>query len=118
MLAALTTTNYVMMREAAAAGSLPPQLYHSGVRYRFQPGRERFRDYQQVLARRFGDCDQLCAWRVAELRMQGKRAKAVPRWVKPDLMHVVVVYPGGKVEDPSKLLGMREDNERRRRGYV
>lgn len=105
-LAAITTANRCIMREWRASGRHVPALYKSGVRYKRQPP-ERFLAFPTVLRRGVGDCDQLCAWRAAELREAGIDARAVPRMVRPGLMHVVVLLPGGGIEDPSKRLGMK-----------
>jgi len=61
----------------------------------------------EVMRHRFGDCEDLSAWRVAELRLGGVRA--IP-WVVQSgnrLYHVQVRYPDGTIEDPSRRLGMR-----------
>lgn len=104
-LAAITATNRILMKEWLKDGRRPPRLYDSGVRYRREPP-ERFTTFDQVLLAGAGDCDQLCAWRAAELQELGTRAIAVPRLVTPDQMHIVIHFPGGTVEDPSRLLGM------------
>jgi hypothetical protein len=71
---------------ARAGGKVPP-LLQSGVRARQEPwagqltingkkvpGIEEFCHLGKVLGRGFGDCAQLCCWRVAELREQGINA--------------------------------------------
>lgn len=119
-----------------------PLLYKSGVRFRNEPWAGRFTlDGEQVqgieefchlgvlLARGWGDCAQLCAWRVAELIEQAI-AKGVPAkravrmfglriyWRLYDegtdherrFFHVQVRHPPapgqrfGRIEDPSRLL--------------
>lgn len=90
-----------------------PRLYKSGVRYKREkpvPGRmhiEHFRRIPTILRVGSGDCEDLCAWRVAELRFFDG-VKAVPWIIRPsrDLFHVQVKLPGGKIEDPSARLGM------------
>lgn len=104
-LGALTACNRILMRDSRRRGRRVPPLYRSGVRYRRQPP-ERFLTWPRVLARGYGDCDQLAAWRAAELQEMGIAARAVPRRVRAGLMHVVVVWPNGRVEDPSRKLGM------------
>lgn len=102
-------------------------LYMSGVRYKEDdPGREDWRDCLAVLKRGFGDCDNLCSWRVAELRAAGINAEPVIKWqhIPKDIaiklgyperiipvgglsmVHVLVRWPDGTIEDPSKILGM------------
>src|SRR5262249_18336171 len=105
-----------------------PPLYASGVRYEEDPpGHEDWRDCWAVLQRGKGDCDQLTAWRVAELRVAGIRAEPVLKWQwipkavmiglgypakllggSPGvwMVHCLVRFPDGTTEDPSKLLGM------------
>lgn len=93
-----------------------PWLYRSGVRFRAEPWAghiEQFCDASVVLKRGWGDCAQLCAWRVAELRESGKRANVhIYCRVTPQarLFHVQVRhppsarYPSGWIEDPSRML--------------
>lgn len=72
------------------------------------------------------NCDQLVAWRVGELRAGGIAAEPVLKWqwitraqmistgypakmLPADgvwMVHCLVRYPDGRVEDPSKILGM------------
>jgi len=99
-----------------------PELYETGIRYRQEPlGQENWRDAAIILQTGFGDCEDLAAYRVAELRVRHNiPAVCVFRWktlsVKQDgadrkvkLYHILVGVPyKGKVliEDPSKKLGM------------
>lgn len=88
-----------------------PALYESGVRYqREERGAEDWQTIPQVLRARSGDCEDLATWRAAELRVRhGIKAKAVAYGRrKPDhvLFHIVVRYPDGHYEDPSRRLGM------------
>jgi len=89
-----------------------PPLYRTGVRYRREPqspGRyEQWKTIKELVASKHGDCEDLAAARVAELKRQGVRAmiwlsKHGPTW------HVLVRYPDGKIEDPSKVLGMGKE---------
>lgn len=90
-----------------------PPLYRSGVRYRREappaagPRYERFQMIPEVLRNRAGDCEDLSAWRVAELRLSGVRA--MPWIIRSGqrLFHVQVRYPDGRIEDPSRRLGMK-----------
>src|SRR5262245_62050935 len=76
-----------------------PALYQSGVRFREEPwaigplrlpgGLEQFTHCLEVLARRWGDCAQLCAWRVAELRVGGPRVPEAPRGERASLRYYV-----------------------------
>lgn len=84
-------------------------LYDTDVVYRREnrrPGQsERWQTIKDVYRRGYGDCEDLSAIRVAELRRQGIRA--VP-WFKrrKNIWHVLVRHPDGKLEDPSRILGM------------
>jgi hypothetical protein len=122
-----------LKRAEKGTGVPVPPLYASGVRYKEDPpGEENWKDCLAVLKDGHGDCDRLCAWRVAELRAAGIEAEPLIRWQQvpkdvmislghpphmvPDqgisMVHVLVGWPGWRndeerlVEDPSKLLGM------------
>ena len=91
-----------------------PELYSSGVRYQEErPGQERWQDIPQVLQRGVGDCEDLSAWRAAELNIRSgisARAEVAVSKVYPDgrrLYHVFVRLPDGTIEDPSRILGMQ-----------
>lgn len=91
-----------------------PLLYDSGVRYAREPfGYESWPNIPVILRRGAGDCEDLAAWRVAELRAQGVPAR--PAWKFRDLngphgeyrlYHIDVFIPRIGFEDPSKKLGM------------
>lgn len=89
-----------------------PPLYQSGVRYRNEPlGYEWFDDILICLGRGWGDCDDLVAWRIAELREQGELAEIHMVWqpgmqTRTRLFHVLVRRENGEIEDPSAILGM------------
>lgn len=104
--AALTTMNRLYLRMARAAGVAVPNLYDAGVRYYHPRGPEQWDTIPDVLRKGTGDCKCLAAWRAAELLESGQKAFAVPVQQHADLFHVIVRYHDGKIEDPSKLLGM------------
>jgi len=98
-----------------------PDLYQAGVSYKPERRREvagKVTEYGEewqtipwVIYRGYGDCEDLGAWRAAELRVK-YGVKANP-YIKIKRMpdgywraHVVVWWPGGKLEDPSAKLGM------------
>lgn len=98
-----------------------PLLYESGVRYAREPNAgkfEEFADIRRVLKRKWGDCDDLVAWRCAEIQYREKRpAQPLIYWREHDrsaegkpplvIWHVQVRRTDtGEVEDPSRLLGM------------
>lgn len=118
-LAALTDWNEHLMRDALARGRRFPPLL--GGRFRYQredytgPHPEDWRDAVEVVRRRGGDCEDLAAYRAAELRLTG-RADAVPMYRVASriggggrLFHIVVDRGDGALEDPSRMLGMRKE---------
>lgn len=86
-----------------------PTLRESGVRYRTQDhGFEFFKMIPDIIAAGSGDCDQLTAWRCAELRVRhGIRALPEIVRISSRLFHCYVKHPNGKAEDISAHLGMR-----------
>lgn len=99
-----------------------PALYRAGVRYEREPlGREDWQDIPITLRRRHGDCEDLACWRVAELRLRGIAAKPYVTWRPlraPDggtltLYHIRVQWPDGRIECPSRVLGMEKIPEGR-----
>lgn len=112
LLAALMNALIVADVEFLQARPKTPWLYKSGVRYKLEPPNtgEDFAAIPCVLARGWADCAPLVAWRVAELRVR-KRERAWWRWQRyatplGPLYHIQVVRKGGRIEDPSKRLGM------------
>ena len=113
--------------EKGESETVLPPLYASGVVYREEaPGREDWPDIPKVLGLGWGDCEDLAAWRAAELRVAGVECEPVIKWQWIDretmiaqgypaaklpgrgvwLVHCCVRFPDGSVEDPSKILGM------------
>lgn len=89
-----------------------PAIYDSGVVYQEEPlGREDWQDIPSTLMRREGDCEDLASWRAAELCVR-HRIDAYPTFIwrtRPSgvfLYHIQCTYPDGRVEDPSRRLGM------------
>lgn len=99
--------------DLAYVPELPP-LYEAGVRYR-REAPDTWSTADIVYARGFGDCEDLAAWRAAELRITGEDPAATADLyeVAPRKWHAIVLRGDGTIEDPSKVLGMRT---RRRRG--
>jgi hypothetical protein len=88
-----------------------PPLYRSGVFYA-EPGKPEWQDILTTIRRGKGDCKDLGAWRVAELR-QVCHIMAMPHvtWKRVPgstdySFHVLVRFPNGRLEDPSRYLGM------------
>jgi hypothetical protein len=108
LLQALVMVNRIELR---ANKSIPP-LYKAGVRYKREPaGQESFEDINGVMSAGWGDCEDLSAWRVAELQEAGENAAIRIKWREnrqtgKKLFHIQVRRGNGKIEDPSKLLGM------------
>ena len=108
LLEALTAVNEAWLREHPHA----PYLYASGTRYEEEPpGREDWQDIPETLLLHTGDCEDLGCWRVAELRVRAheaahpfvRKSLAGPRTV----YHVAVRRADGRLEDPSRILGMQ-----------
>lgn len=97
------------------AGGLPRvPLYQSGVRYQRErprrpglPEPQEWLDALSVYRKRHGDCEDLTAWRVAELRKRGIAASPLIELRNGGYYHALVQLPDGTKEDPSKRLGMR-----------
>lgn len=107
---ALVAVNRVYLR----ARPETPLLYNAGVVYKRDPsGREIWADIPHVMCDGVGDCKKLAAWRVAELQERfGTDAVALPVMQESHpgsnvlLVHVVVSFADGTIEDPSRILGM------------
>jgi hypothetical protein len=82
------------------------------MRYQTEPlGQEDWKDIPTCLRDGFADCEDLACWRAAELTVRhGIAARPIARGkLRPDgslLYHIIVLYPDGTEEDPSKKLGM------------
>ena len=83
-----------------------PSLYASAIRFRPEPdrgtGTEYFDDPWTVLARGYGDCDDLVIWRVGELLASLEPATVVCDF-RPPRYHVLVRRADRSLEDPSKI---------------
>lgn len=127
-LESLCKINAFYLRQSIAAGRPYPPLYASGLYYKTDaPGKEDWWDIPATLRRGHGDCKKLVAYRVAELRVAGIECEPVLtwQWIPRDVMielgypkkhlpkkgvwlvHCLVRYPDGTIEDPSKELGMK-----------
>lgn len=104
-----------------------PRLYESGVRYEEEPpGRDEWQDIPDTIARRSGDCEDLAAWRIAELWFF-KEDPAAAWYITVDEIpdqsgrmvttyHIQILRSSatahtretedGHIEDPSRVLGM------------
>ncbi len=91
-----------------------PRLYEAGVRYvGEEDGAEDWQAVPAVIRNAGGDCEDLACWRVAEQLEAGVSCRPFIRWRRYGdgfyLYHVLVEYPGGRMEDPSRVLGMGKD---------
>jgi hypothetical protein len=80
-----------------------------GVRWKPEPpGDEHFDSADQVIKRKWGDCDDLAPYQAATLRVTGEDpgATAIVRRSGPKRWHAVVQRSDGTIDDPSKRAGM------------
>lgn len=111
----LVNLNVALMRSAEAKGRPIPPLYKAGVHWQPDGAKgkpaETWDTLAIVMRRGYGDCEDLAAWRAAELRFcRGIRARAVVRKSRTPgvAWHCIVQLPDGTLEDPSIKLGMYE----------
>lgn len=81
-------------------------LYACGVVYDARDPGERWQLPSETRARGRGDCEDLASYRAAELRLGGESCRVVVRRTGPRVLHAVVERADGRIEDPSKRLGM------------
>jgi len=112
----------------------PPPLYEAGVRYiKEPPDKEIFQSIGSVIKTGGADCEDLAAWRVSELREWARLGRKdgdararflIKKMRRPNglLYHIMVLRGNGKVEDPSRRLGMGWEKQfarmRRRRRTI
>src|SRR5262245_53395466 len=84
-----------------------PPLYQAGVVYKDEP-RDVWRHALDVAGEKWGDCEDLAAYRAAELRVSGEDPGAAVTVYQsgPNRYHAVVGRGDGTMEDPSRVLGM------------
>jgi hypothetical protein len=97
------------------SGAVPKGLKRSQLtklKYEEEPlGQEDWKDIPSCLKDGIADCEDLACWRAAELTVRyGVAARPVFTYkVRPNgsyLYHITVLYPDGRKEDPSRMLGM------------
>lgn len=107
----LVNVNLWQLARFKKEGKTVAPLYQSGVFYKAEPpGEEEWLDIPSLYKQGFGDCEDLACARAAELRFMGIGAVPCIRHKKiggVTLVHVLVLWPDGSIEDPSKLLGMK-----------
>lgn len=109
----LAAINWSILRCLLDGGVYVPRLYEAGIRYR-DPGKLRWHTLADVYDLRKGDCKDLVAVRLAELRhYEGEPAIAhVYETRRRGQWHAVVKRADGTIEDPSKILIDAERNGR------
>jgi len=108
----LVAANFVLMSRVPDA--FPP-LYQSGVVYRREErGHDDWLTADAVLHFGYADCEDLAAYRAAELRRDGIPAMGIVLPNKHGNFHAQVLLPDGTIEDPSRILLALE--ARRKRG--
>lgn len=101
----LTALNYKAMHTAQLGGGGFPPLYSSGILYRREPhGTEFWQNAIDLLRSREGDCEDLAAYRAAELRSIGELASVGVIQNPSGSYHAVVRRQDGSIEDPSRIL--------------
>lgn len=114
----------LMLQDCAWLYMFPntPRLYEAGVIYKPEKRQvtkdgkvieygEDWATIPVVMQYGYGDCEDLGAWRAAELRIRDNiKAQPIVRVRKLPTgawrAHVMVKWPNGKIEDPSAKLGM------------
>lgn len=107
-----------------------PLLYESGVRYKEEiPGEEDWQDIPTSLQNRIADCEDLAAWRAAEVNVR-YGIPAYPIFSHRTLPNGDIIYhirvkypksrmfPNGHIEDPSRVLGMTGPRQPLPRGTI
>ena len=95
------------MEDPANAGRIPA-LYGGRIRYeREQGGREEWQTALDTARLGYGDCEDLAGYLLGQLYLAGEtKARARVIRITPTLRHVLVARGSGRLEDPSKILGM------------
>jgi hypothetical protein len=110
----LVLLNVALFEYADDRGVEAPELYGSGIVYRREPrGREWWEsatDALGVTSQRSGDCEDLAAYRAAELRhFDGEEDARVKIIRNPSgSFHAVVERADGTIEDPSRIAVLLE----------
>lgn len=88
-----------------------PSLYASNIRYARECDREEWLGALAVNILGKGDCDDLVAYRVAELNLHGVESRIKLRMVGENSYHWQVILQNGQIEDPSLILGMGSEDD-------
>lgn len=100
---ALVALNLAWLRRFMSPNA-PDIVYAPGMRYAAECCGEVWRSYPALLCHEAGDCEDLAAARVAELRRRGVAAMIDLVAVGGKKWHVRVRMPDGTVEDPAEEL--------------
>lgn len=104
----LCDDNEALLRQRIAEGRPLPKLYDSEITCAPSPVHEFLLDVSAIITRRFADVDELVAWRVAELRVEGEKAyvgafrRVVPAGRHDGYTFVCVVRGDGRIEQPER----------------
>lgn len=101
----LAALSFQEMHDASLGGDGFPSLYESGIVYRREPqGREDWQSASELLKSGAGDCEDLAAYRVGELRNEGEPAIVKVIQNPSGSYHAIVQRADGTLEDPSRKL--------------
>lgn len=104
----LVFASWQQMKDPKTRRLIPP-LYSGRIHYQREPdGEEVWQTALQTAKSGHGDCEDLCIYLCGQLWATGEDPLARPKVivVTPSLRHVVVRRGDGRIEDPSKRLGM------------
>ena len=110
---ALQASTAVAQRQVRG-GEVPPltdAIDQGLVTWKPEPADQSFEGFdlpKDVLARGWGDCDDLACWHAADLRESGEDTDALPIVYQsgPNRWHAVVQRGDGSIDDPSQWAGM------------
>lgn len=109
----LVQLNTQLLLAAIRVGRPVPPLYTLGVRYKRERDREWWQTVADNLVEKNGDCEDLAGHRAAEHRVAGilagipYPARAICIRTGKKTYHAIVRHPDGRIEDPSRVLGMK-----------
>lgn len=106
----LSLANVEFLRMMQRKGIRVPRLYDGDVHYQREEGTENWQDIPNILHNGTGDCEDLACFRTAEYLFRGIKATPYVTWRKDGangtILHAVLRLPDGRIEDPSRALGM------------
>jgi len=90
-----------------------PSIYNGRIKYAAEgPNKEDWYTVEDIHKYGYGDCEDLACARAAEYVVRGINAypDCSHKWIGGILLiHIFVRFPDGRIEDPSKQLGMKGD---------